>query len=71
MPTNKELEEKIKELEEKIKELQEKNKLDTPPTCLYCDRPASKNIWWVEGDTINGRFWNLCDCCFEEENAEE
>ncbi len=57
---NVELKKKIKKLEEEIK------KLNTPPTCIECDiRPASRNIWCEEDNSR--RFWDLCDCCFEEE----
>ncbi len=60
------LKKKIKELEEQNKKLEEENKkLNTPPTCIECDRPASRNIWWEEDNSR--RFWDLCDCCFEEE----
>ncbi len=62
----KELEEQNKKLEEENKKLEEENKkLNTPPTCIECDRPASRNIWWEEDNSR--RFWDLCDCCFEEE----
>ncbi len=67
MPSNKQLQEQINKLEEKIMILEEENKkLNTPPTCINCDiRPASRNIDWEEDNSR--RFWDFCDCCFEEE----
>ena len=64
---NKKLIEHNVELLKKIMILEEENKkLNTPPTCVNCDiRPASRNDTWEEDNSR--RFWDLCDCCFEEE----